>query len=616
MAGQPEARQGRRIRLSIGLFLGVTLSALVAIPLIVVFAASQGTAVRNTRALLEDKARLIVSQLVGRTQQYLAPAEATPRFLARQIEQGELDPDDPDAVEAVIRYSFVAAPQLNAVTIVHEDGWNVTAFHDEDGRIGTSRGRWRDDPRIRQAVEEAMARDDAMGYWGTPRFIQVAGTTLVTFVQPIRRDGRFHAAAVATITLANLSAFVRELSRDLGENTFILYGRERIIAHKALADGVLPVSPANPLPRLSDVGDPVLASMWRTGQDRDGSPWETLGGTIHVREVEVGDDEFILLYEQLPLRTTGEPWLVGGYVAVAAVDAEVRRLMIATVTGVAAILLSVIGAVLLARRLGRPIAELARVSEAVSRLQLDDLKPLASSRLRELDHAVQAFNGMTSALRMFARYVPRALVERLLAAGEAAIMRSREREVTIMFTDMVGFSQLAASMTAERCAQFLNHHLSLLTGCIEAEGGIVDKFIGDAVMAVWIAVPGGPAPAANLEAAVRAAQAIRAAIAADNARQETSVRVRVGIHSGTAIVGNIGTATRLNFTVVGDAVNVAQRIEGIAKTLRPRDEVAIILSSASAALLPDRAALTPLGYHLVPGREQAVELLALDGAQC
>ncbi len=598
--------------MSIGLFLSAALSALVAIPLIVVFGASQGTAIRNTRELLDDKARLIVSQLVNRTRGYLTPAEAGATYLGSMMDLRELDPDDPAAIEQALHYSFVAAPQLNAMAMVHADGWSVSAYRRDDGSIGTSHGQWRDDPRIHAAVDEVIGRTGTTGFWGTPRFIAAAGTTLVTYVQPVRYGGTFRAAVIATIPLASLSAFVRELSQDLGENTFILYGREHVIAHKALAEGALPVSPNNPLPRISDIGDPVLASMWGRPGTREEPTWQTIGGTIRFREIEVGNQEFILLYEELGLRTTGEPWLVGGYVVTSAIGGEIRRLMVAAVTSIAAILLAVLGAILLARRLSRPITELAHVSELVSRLEIDDLVPLPSSRLRELDRALQAFNGMTSALRLFARYVPRRLVQRLLEGDEAEVMRSHERNVTIMFTDMVGFSQLAGAMTVDRCADFLNHHLSLLTNCIEAEGGVVDKFIGDAVMAVWIEIPSVTKAEANAEAAIRAARAIRAAVAADNAGNEVPVRVRVGIHSGPAIVGNIGTRTRLNFTVVGDAVNIAQRVENAAKLLRPKAEVAIIVSAATAALLADRKALTPLGGHVLPGRDLPIELLTLD----
>ena len=131
---------------------------------------------------------------------------------------------------------------------------------------------------------------------------------------------------------------------------------------------------------------------------------------------------------------------------------------------------------------------------------------------------------------------------------------------------------------------------------------MVDKFIGDAVMALWNAIDDQADHAAR---AVRAALAIAAAMREDNAGARSPVRLRIGLHSGPVVVGNIGTATRMNYTVVGDTVNVAQRLEVLAKELLPGAEVAILLSAATAAALPPDLRLTSLGRHQLRGRDDA-----------
>jgi len=149
----------------------------------------------------------------------------------------------------------------------------------------------------------------------------------------------------------------------------------------------------------------------------------------------------------------------------------------------------------------------------------------------------------------------------------------------------------------------------VLTACIEAERGMVDKFIGDAVMALWNAIEDQPDHAAR---AARAARAIAAAIHEDNRGRTAPVRVRIGLHSGPVVVGNIGTAARMNYTVVGDTVNVAERLEGAAKELLPDAEVAVLLSAATAGALPPELAVVPLGRHRLRGRDAPLEIFALE----
>ena len=224
---------------------------------------------------------------------------------------------------------------------------------------------------------------------------------------------------------------------------------------------------------------------------------------------------------------------------------------------------------------------------------------------------------MTAAMRWFETYVPKSLVLRLMDQAGGDITSSRERVMTVMFTDIRGFSTLAEHMGAKEIADLLNRHFELLSSCIEAEGGTVDKFIGDSVMAFW----GAPEQIADhAERALRAARAIQHAVIADNRRRRESgepvVAVRVGLHTGPVVVGNIGSSSRVNYTVVGDTVNAASRIEALSKTMSPGeaaadDDCTVFFSAATGASLGEASKARSLGHHQLRGRAQEVEVFRL-----
>jgi class 3 adenylate cyclase len=153
-------------------------------------------------------------------------------------------------------------------------------------------------------------------------------------------------------------------------------------------------------------------------------------------------------------------------------------------------------------------------------------------------------------------------VTRLIRAGDAGTIRPEARELTVMFTDIAGFTAMSETRPAPEVADFLNEHFALLGACVEAEGGTVDKFIGDALMAFW----GAPETQTDTAPrACRAALAIARAVDADNARRTAAgrpaIRIRIGLHSGPVVVGNVGWPGRINYTIVGDTVNTCQRLE-------------------------------------------------------
>jgi len=256
-----------------------------------------------------------------------------------------------------------------------------------------------------------------------------------------------------------------------------------------------------------------------------------------------------------------------------------------------------------------PITRLAEAATMIQDLTLDRFTSLPRSRLRELDDAMRAFNAMVGGLKGFALYVPHDLLRHLLARGDPAAIASETREVTVMFTDIVGFTSRTEQLGAEDTATFLNRHFALVSRCIEAEGGTIDKYIGDAAMALWNAAEDQPDHAAR---AVRAAAAIRAALNADNAGREPPVRMCIGVHSGPVVVGNIGSAARMNYTVVGDTVNTANRLESLGRELLPDAEVAVLLSAATMAALPPGTPVVSLGRHALRGRDAPTEVYTLD----
>lgn len=594
---------GHSLRLSIAAFLSLGFGGLMLVAVAGVLAMSLYANWQNTSELLIDKSRLILGSLTGQIRQYLDPAAAKADWLARQIEQGELVAGEQARLLEVLGTLMGGAPQIHAIAYVDASGWLALAAR-HAGRIESQLGWWQDDPTVVADLHAAEQRGSAEPYWEAPIHVPRSGTVL-NLRRPVWTDGEFRGVVVATVRVADFSSFIADLETEIGQNAFVLYDQRLVLAHRALEFDFPGLDRTRPLPAVTEIGDPVLFDIWAEGWQKHG----LLAGSGH--RATVAGRDYVYLYA--PLADYADaPWLVGSYFAADAIGTQFTRLFQAALLGLGGLLLAVIAAFALGRLLRRPITRLAAAAAAVRDLDLDAVPALGRSHFRELDDAARAFDSMIAGLRAFARYMPKSLVLRLIARGEVEA-QPVERTVTVLFTDVVGFTARTEQLGAAATAEFLNQHFSLLTTAIEAEGGTVDKYVGDAVMALWGALEPEPDHALR---AVRAARAIAAALHADNAGREAHVRLRIGLHSGPVVVGNIGTATRMSYTVVGDTVNIAQRLEQLAKELLPDVEVAILLSAATAAFLPPEFATTSLGRHALRGRGAATEVFALRDTGC
>lgn len=206
---------------------------------------------------------------------------------------------------------------------------------------------------------------------------------------------------------------------------------------------------------------------------------------------------------------------------------------------------------------------------------------------------------------MFSQYVPAEVVARLVERPELLKLGGEARELTLMFTDLANFTGMSERLTAESTVEVLTEYFNAMTPIIHRFGGTVDKFIGDAVMAFW----GAPLDdALHAEHAVRAAIEMQAAMevlaTSLQARGLPAIAMRIGLHTGRVVVGNIGSHSRFSYTVIGDAVNLAARLEGANKAFG----TGILLSDATASLLPADLGLRHLDTVVVKGKSEAVKV--------
>lgn len=594
-------------RVPITITLATAIGFLVLVTVGTVFGVGVWLAQKNTFDLLSANAHQAIAADVNQIEQHLRPAEHQTRFLANTIAKGEIDPADREPFGRMLIGALAAVPQIEAVMFIDRKLQSFAAGRDlESDSVALNDFDYSRDPIIANSMADVMQGPA----WGPPIWSEQFQKTYLNRAFPVSRDGAFIGAVVAVVSVQHLSNFVSEKGIENTGNQFILYGRDLVLAHQLLIGGYPNRSNENPLPRLDGFGDPVLASIWQSEGRHELKLNLPKGTEGHV--LEISNKGYVFVYRRLagfgPL-----PMIVGTYFLAADVGKEVQRMIAALVAGIAALIVSLIAAVFLGHRIARPIVRFSAAAGRIRDLDIAKVEDLPGSVIRELNDQSAAFNAMLRALRWFELYVPRKIVERLIRHGDVRDTISDARDITVMFTDIAGFSAASQDMSAPEVAAFVNHHFSLVASCIEAEDGTIDKFLGDGVMAFW----GAPdRQSDSAERACRAARAIAAAIHQDNEQRQAAgeppVSIRIGIHTGPATVGNIGAPGRLNYTIIGDTVNIGQRLEQLCKEAYPAGtNVSILISIDTVRALATDFELTAAGRYNLKGRVGEIEVFKL-----
>ncbi|MFK4523008.1 adenylate cyclase [Bradyrhizobium japonicum] len=259
--------------------------------------------------------------------------------------------------------------------------------------------------------------------------------------------------------------------------------------------------------------------------------------------------------------------------------------------------------------MAQPLRKLADETDAIQRFEITE-RPRVHSVIAEIEELGRSVFTMRSVVRSFASFIPRQIVRQLIETGSSLSLGGSRREVTVLFTDVADFTAKTERADPSQVMIHTSRYFAVLSDEIMRHQGTIDKYIGDAVMAFW------NAPADDPDHTVNACRAILACLAANEALNKEFRRegwppydTRFGLHVGDAVVGNIGSSDRMNYTALGATINLASRLEGLNKNYGTR----VLVSAAVRASVGDRFLFRSVDSITPKGFADAIEVSELRG---
>jgi adenylate cyclase len=430
-------------------------------------------------------------------------------------------------------------------------------FEDQQGNEVGQIDLWKYgyDARNRPWYRDTMKADRPLV--SSPYLAFSIGAPVITVSAPLR--GKVPGVLAADLKLDTFSDFVQ--AQRPGEHGIVLIfdSMGSLIAHPDLAQFVVEAMThpsQRQLPNVKEINTGVVAAALRTSLGRD------------RYEGSIRDDQGRDYLFRMAKFTLGEQYNANILLLAAQDDfaqnvrsLQFTGLMLATIAGAAFIpVVWIFGS-----GMSRSLKSITAQAVKLQKLAAPDPSPVAS-RIKEIHELGGAMELAQRAIWSFAHFIPKEIVRGIIENSISTELGGVREEITVVFTDVRDFTAIAESADPDVLMHQTSRYFSVLTEAFLAEGGTVDKFIGDAVMVFWNAPNLQPD---HVERACRAALAGRAACEKLNTQFETEglkpFFTRFGIHVGEAVVGNLGSTERMNYTALGNTVNLAARLEGLNK---------------------------------------------------
>ncbi len=638
------------------------LTALLALLFAVVFEASR-SALTESSERSRDAASREIAQRISR---YLALAPMAASSFQQQIRCGVVDPRQPAAVESGLFALLLADARIGELTFTYaeqvgfdengsirlqpEPRGQVTVVRSVDGPadgLCWSRRVHQEDGKFaaeRRALISAVnfATEPAVSDFGDG--IVADPTTHLTFQTPAKKQffGSFvwsdlHRSQIdetlpeeqrrAEVSVQQVltdaggkfagvlrvGLLTEQLDREMKSNIapagtrdphriFLCDDYGRLVTRLAPEDRLydsdigLRVTPAHPPAEVvAALADPRLRQL-------------TAGDPPISGRLSVGGEGFLTTFQPLT-EEESQDWIVGIVAPrsyyLGALERTWNHLLAASFIIVAA--LTVGGAILL-RRVRQ--AQALIVKESMKMKRFDFAPGPVDSAFRDVTEVLDGLEQAKAAMRTLAKYAPVDLVRRLYHEKSEPALGGEARELSIMFTDIKDFTSFSERLAPGVLAAALGRYLEAMTGTIQDQGGAIDKYIGDAIMALWNApnLADGHARRA-CEAALRCRECGEALAASEDWAGLPAFETRFGVHLGSALVGHFGAPNRMNYTAIGDAVNLASRLEGLNKVYG----TSIIVSESVYERAKADFQFRWLDVVAVKGKGEAIRIYELQG---
>ena len=566
--------------------------------------------------------------VMEKTANYFLPAGTLVETSARLTQIGALSYGNSEHLELFILGVLKSYPQISQFFFGDEQGNFIRAMRNHDG---TFEGRiinrnvspatdtikfWDRDFKFIRTETSTKIKDDfdprerpwyigakeaQTNYWSDSYLISLADRSpvLTTAYPVLDQTGRLLGVWAANLDLGEISTFLSSLQIGKSGLALILNSKNEVAAFPNLSQLVGKQKRGLQSVAVDELGNEPLSRAFQ-------EYLQSLRGKFTITSQ---GQRFLASFAEFPPSFPAR-WKVGLLIPEDDFISGAKNLIRVTLLiWVVVLIVAILLAFLISRSISNPVKLLAAEAKGIKDFHLEE-KVQITSNIKEIQLMTEAIASMKKGLQAFRRYVPTELVRQLILTGKEAHLGGNKGEMTVFFSDISGFTSIAERLNPEELMLHLSEYFDELTRILAESRGTVDKYIGDSIMAFW----GAPIPDQQhalhaCQGALRCHERLREL----NRRWEQEGKVplitRIGISTGETVVGNVGSSERINYTVMGDNVNLASRLEEANKIYGTQ----IIVNQATYEAVRERFHLRTLDLVAVKGKHKAgmiYELLA------
>lgn len=417
----------------------------------------------------------------------------------------------------------------------------------------------------------------------------------ITASIPIHADnGQIYAVVGVDLSLEQVSEYLREEPIGKTGQSLIMTQTGQIIASSF---DIKSTEKGADFPSVFNLDNPIYAAAYQYSLLTKQSSFI----------FEYNSIKYLVLFTTLDFQSK-EPWVIG---IIAPMSDFLENIIEINHHAIFILLVIFIGSVFIiyfiSKRIAKPIIQLSYEIDKIREFELES--PIhIPSHIREIIQITESVSTLKAAIREFSHFVPKQLVQQLVMKGRSVRKGGHRKEITIFFSDIFNFTAIAENMSPEKLMLHLSEYLNEMSEIIMSHSGTIDKYSGDNIMAFW------GAPTHDKDQALHActtALLCQRRLTDLNQKWHLEERplllTRIGIHKGEVIVGNIGSSDRINYTVIGDAVNVASRLESINKIYHTK----IIISQEILQEVEGTFLVRPLDIASFKGKTKGIKIYEL-----